>query len=269
MLLRTVFLKAIRDHRKGIIWWSVGLAALMAYTMSFYTTLQTSMAGYAEMMENLPETFKAMFGAEGGWDLGSPAGYLRIYMFSMIVPLMFIILAVSAGSDAGAGEEERGTLDLLLAGPLPRWQYLLERAAAVFAFAGVVALVTWATLYIMAQVVGMPIGGGHLAAAVVSAALLGLAFGALALAISAVSGNKGLGTGVAVALGVAGYVLQSMSSLSAGLEPYRVLSPWYYYAAADPLRNGLNPGHAALLAAIAVIGLAVALVGFQRRDLSV
>jgi ABC-2 type transport system permease protein len=53
------------------------------------------------------------------------------------------------------------------------------------------------------------------------------------------------------------------------LEPYRRLSPFYYFIGADPLKNGLNPGHAAVLIGLTVVFLVVALFAFERRDLAV
>jgi ABC-2 type transport system permease protein len=55
----------------------------------------------------------------------------------------------------------------------------------------------------------------------------------------------------------------------ASLQPYRKLSLLYYYIGADPLRNGLNVGHAAVLAGVSALLLAVAMVVFQRRDVGV
>ncbi|OQA39767.1 MAG: hypothetical protein BWY52_03039 [Chloroflexi bacterium ADurb.Bin325] len=53
-----------------------------------------------------------------------------------------------------------------------------------------------------------------------------------------------------------------------GLKPYRILSPFYYATAADPLANGLNWGHAAVLATLIALFAAVAWATFQRRDLA-
>lgn len=54
-----------------------------------------------------------------------------------------------------------------------------------------------------------------------------------------------------------------------GLTPYLKLSPFYYYISAEPLRNGLDLGHAAVLIGITAVLLAVALLAFERRDLAV
>ncbi len=52
------------------------------------------------------------------------------------------------------------------------------------------------------------------------------------------------------------------------VEPFRVLSPFYYYSAADPLVNGLNVLHVAALIGTVAVLLAVSVVAFERRDLT-
>jgi len=75
--------------------------------------------------------------------------------------------------------------------------------------------------------------------------------------------------GVAGALAVAAYFLNSLAPIVDVLEPYRKLSPFYYYIAADPLKNGLNLGHAAVLVGSTAVFFVASLLAFQRRDLAV
>jgi len=264
-MLGSVFLKSLRDYRKSFIWWAIGLSAFLIYVLSLYRTVVASVK--MEVLKAMPEAVMAFFGAQG-MDITQPAGYLRMYVFSILVPLMFLVLAVGAGSGAIAGEEENGTLDLLLANPVPRRRVLLEKFAAFAAYTGALAVVAWASLVIGARAAGMEIAAGNLAAGVASILLLSLCFGTLALALGAASGSRGLGTGAALALGIAGYLIHTMSTIVEAMEPYRYLSPWYYYIGADPARSGLNPVHAGVLVALTLAFLAFGLYTFERRDLS-
>ena len=65
------------------------------------------------------------------------------------------------------------------------------------------------------------------------------------------------------------YFLNALAPLVESLESSRMLSPFYYYIGADPLTNGLNPGHVAVLIGLTAVLLAVALFTFNRRDLAV
>jgi ABC-2 type transport system permease protein len=112
-VLSSVFAKTLRDLRRGFVWWSVGLTGMVALMVSVYPTVRDNPA-LDKLAKIYPDAFKGLFGFGGELDYSSPAGYLGIELFSFMVPLLLLIAAIGAGSNAIAGEEERGTLDLLL-----------------------------------------------------------------------------------------------------------------------------------------------------------
>ena len=111
----------------------------------------------------------------------------------------------------------------------------------------------WLALAIGARATAMHLSVGNLAAAVAGAVLLALAFGAIALLLSAATGRRGLATGLTAALAVAAYLLNSLAPLVHTLDHIRVASPFYHYVAGDPLRHGFAVDHALVLVAIAVV----------------
>jgi ABC-2 type transport system permease protein len=120
---------------------------------------------------------------------------------------------------------------------------------------------------VVAQIFSMPVATSHLGAAVASTVLLALAFGAVATAIGAATGRRALAIAVTSALALAGYLIHALAPLVGLFDRIRSLSPWYHYAAADPLRRGIDPGHAAVLAGIAVVAGVVLPLVFARRDI--
>ncbi|MHB0878487.1 MAG: ABC transporter permease subunit, partial [Anaerolineae bacterium] len=192
-MLRNVFLKSLRDQGKALLWWSIGIGGYVLFMMAFYPTIQASAELMKSYLDALPEAFLAAFMGEFT-DLGSPAGFLSAYLFSMIAPLLFLIYSVGVGSDAIAGEEDRGTLDLLLANPVSRSKVLLQKFATIAAATTVLAVVYWVTMVAGAAMVSMDVSYLGLLAVTVSTILLALCLGALSLAVGAASGNKGLGT---------------------------------------------------------------------------
>ncbi len=267
-MLRNVLLKSLRDTRRAMMWWSIGLILLALMMMAFYPSIRESAEELEGYVEALSPEVMALFAGEIT-DMTSPEGFLNSQLYFLMLPLLFLIFAISYGSGATAGEEDKGTLDLLLANPVTRVQVVLEKFAAMVLATLVLAVAFWAALAIGADVVDMEIGLGRLAEATFSGVLLGLMFGTLALAVGSASGNRGLSIGISSAAGVASYFLNALAPISESIEPLRVLSPFYYYIDADPLSNGLNIGHAGLLLALTAILLAAALVTFDRRDLDV
>ena len=267
-MLRNVLLKSLRDARRALMWWSIGLILLALMMMAFYPSIRESAEELEGYVEALSPEVMALFAGEFT-DITSPEGFLNSQLYFLMVPLLFLIFAVSYGSGATAGEEDKGTLDLLLANPVTRVQVVLEKFAAMVLAALVLAVAFWAALAIGADMVDMEIGLGRLAEATFSAMLLGLMFGTLALAVGSASGNRGLSIGISSAAGILSYFLNALAPISEAIEPFKVLSPFYYFIDADPLSNGLNLGHAGVLLALTAIFLAAALVTFERRDLAV
>jgi len=266
-VLRNVFLKTLRDQRVSFFWWSAGVIALCLFVVAYYPSV-TRTPGLTEFFEEAPDWVKAFVG-ESIEDYTSPAGYLHGELFYMMAPILFLIFAISRGSGAIAGEEGKGTLDLLLANPLPRWRVVLEKAASMAAATFCLGVVFWGALAAGASAVGMDIGLGPLASAVLSCVLTALLFGALALALGCLTGSRGRAVGVAAAMAVATFFLNSLGNVVSGLRLWRKLSPFYYYVEAQPLKNGLNGVHALVLLSAALALVALSVVFFQRRDVLV
>jgi ABC-2 type transport system permease protein len=167
-----------------------------------------------------------------------------------------------------AGEESRGTIDVLLSYPVSRRRVVLEKAAAVLVGCIVAAAAVWVLALAGAAASSSPLPADRLAEALVMLVLLGLAFGAMALAISAFSGNRAAAIGVAIGVMVVMYLIDALAAIVDGLNAIRPLSLFRYYIGNDPLRNGLNFADAGVLAAVIAVFLVAALVAFDRRDLA-
>jgi ABC-2 type transport system permease protein len=266
-VLRNAFLKTLRDARRALAWWSLGLVGMATLMIAVYPTVRDN-PELNKMVKDYPDALKAFIAFGGDLDYVSGAGYLGSELFSFMVPLLFIVAAVGAGARAIAGEEERGTLDLLLANPISRRRLVIDKLAALAVETALLAFVLWLALLIGVEAVGMHVSAAHLGAATASAALLAFAFGDVALFVGAFTGRRGVALGVAAGAAVAAYLVNSLASLVHFLEPIRTASPFYHYAASDPLRHGLAAGHVAFLLLLGLAAAAAATIAFDRRNLA-
>jgi ABC-2 type transport system permease protein len=260
-------IKSLRDARGGFVWWSLGLVGLVALMVSVFPTVHDN-PSLNKLVEDYPQALKAFIAFGGQVDYTSPAGYLGSELFSFMVPLLLMIAAIGAGAGTIAGEEERGTLELLLANPISRRRLVLEKAAAMTAEVLALGVVLLLSLWIGALLVGMDISLAHLTAATLSAVVLAIAYGAIALLLGAATGRRALAIGVSAAAAVAAYLVNGLAPLVDGLEVPRKLSPFYHYAAGDPLRHGLAASHSLVLLAIATAATLLAPAAFARRDIA-
>ena len=112
-----------------------------------------------------------------GADFTSGPGYLSTETFSLLAPLMLIGPGIALGTGAIATEEERGTLDLLMASPVSRGRVLAAKALGSIAALIATATVLYLTVLITANALDMRISAGMLAQAVSAVQVLACACG--------------------------------------------------------------------------------------------
>jgi ABC-2 type transport system permease protein len=188
--------------RRSIVWWSLGLIAIAALIVAVYPTVRDN-PDLNKLVENYPDALKAFIAFGGELDYTSGAGYLGSELFAFIVPLLLAVAAIGAGGRATAGEEEAGTIELLLANPVSRRRLIVEKTAALATEVALLALVLWISLFVGVEIVGMDVSVANLAAATFAAALLAFSFGAIAVLAGSISGRRSVAIGVPAAVGVA------------------------------------------------------------------
>lgn len=270
-MLRSVFGKTIVDYRRALLWWSFGFLVLAAYMIALFPTVRDNPA-MQELGRAKLEMLQGLIGRLA--DFASPVGYLTAGLFSLMLPMMFLFFTIGMGANAIGGEEERKTLDMLLANPISRSRILLEKWGAMVILTlllGLVPLVAFAVGGPGVELVGEALSIANVGAGLLSAVLLGLFFGTLALAVGAATGSRTLAWSVAGGLALANYLVKTMAETAESMKTVQKALPLYYYLSDDsnPLQQGLDPVHAGVLLLGVVVFLAVGLVTFQRRDVAV
>jgi ABC-2 type transport system permease protein len=264
-MLRNVFAKTLWDQRRGIIGWSLSIAAVGVLYAAFYPSMANP--DMAAAMEAFPE---GMLDALGFTDLTSPAGYLGGTTYGLLGPVLMIIFASTLGARAIAGEEEAGRLDVLLAHPIDRGSVVVQRAGALLVALAVAGI---ALFLVMTAAAGpaqyAEIGAGNLGAATVQLVLLGTFFGALALSVGALTGRRELALAAVASIGVATYFANTLGPSVEAIAWSRDLSPFRYYSGGQPLVNGWQLADGLVLLLAAVVLVAIGVVGFRRRDVAV
>lgn len=262
-----VALRTLRAERRALGAWSVALVLLVAMYVAVYPSVRGD-SSYAKLIEGLPKAYRALITVAGGGDITTPVGYLDVELMTFMGPLLVFVYAIGAGAGALAGEEERHTLDLLLANPIRRHRVVIEKFAALFAGTAVLVAVLWAALVTEGAIAGMAVPLGGAAAAMAHLGLLGAEFGALALLVGALTGRSGPSRALPTVVAVVAYLVNALGPVVGWLRPLRPWSPFYQYIAHDPLRTGLSvPAVGVTVASIGVL-VALAVAAFRRRDVT-
>src|SRR5664279_3386289 len=92
----------------------------------------------------------ALLEALGYTNVISAAAYVGATIYGLLGPVLVAVLAISHGARSIAGDEEQGTLDLLLAHPVSRVQVAMQRLASLICELAVVGVVLWGALLLVA-----------------------------------------------------------------------------------------------------------------------
>ena len=253
---------AVRRRRVNLIVWASITAAFVAIIVAFYPSIKGD-ESFDKLLDDFPEAVRALFGTES---FISPVGYLTGRLFALFLPGILIGFTIGRGSAAVAGEEEQHTLNLTLSYPVTRRSVVFQRTAAMLAELLVLTAAAWLTLVALSGPSGLDIGVWYETAAIVEAAALAATFGLGALAIGAWTGKRGLATGIASGVAVAGYLIDSLSKVVDALEPFRPFTVWRWYSEQQPLSEGIDPVGLSVLILLSVTMVVAGTALFERRD---
>ncbi|CAA9486107.1 MAG: hypothetical protein AVDCRST_MAG05-1587, partial [uncultured Rubrobacteraceae bacterium] len=259
--LPALVLHTTRLQARGVLIWGAALGLYSAALVASYTTF----SGSAEQMNQMLEVYpKGMLEAFGITDLADVENYMNSQVF-LLAPLALAFFPILAAAGTIAGAEERGTIDVLLGNPIPRWQLVVGSFVSIaLSLLGILAIMGVLT-GITAALMDVDLAAKSTAAAVLNMWPLCLLFGAVAMLCSAVFHRRALAIAVPASLLFAMYLLDTLGRVSEDLEDLRPLSAFYYYGSA--IEDGIDRTHFAglTLAACALVLLAV--LAFRRRDI--
>ena len=256
-----IWIKTASEHQAMLFITSLTLFSMSVIIGPMYNLLDSALK---TLGEQIPSDLMSLF---GGGDLSTPQGFYQVEMFGMVIPIGILTVAVAIGTGAIAGEEKRDTMGLLLANPVKRSTIVLQKTWTMVLYSAIVGMAAFLGVAAGSLIAGLGLDLGNVAATCLLATLVALGFGGLALALGGATGITQIAAYGASAVAVVTFVLNGFLPLNPRTEGWAVLSPFHYYLSSDPLNNGLDWGHAAVLAALFVIGVAVAIVAFDRRDL--
>lgn len=262
-----VFRYTLARFRGQILGWGLGLFLLGLLVVPFYDTLAQQREQFEQLMKSYPPELLAFFGDLSEFAV-TPESYLSVEFFSYM-PLVLGIFAVLAGSGLLAGDEEKGTLDLLMAYPVSRTAVFTGRLLTFFAATVAILAVAWLGLILPAsRSSSLDIGWGEMALPFLSLLAVVFLFGTLGLFLSMALPSRRLAAMASGFLLVASFFITGLARINKDLEAVARLSPLNYYQSGDAIR-GLNGEWFVGLLAAAAIFAGVAWWRFERRDVRV
>lgn len=261
-----VLRRTLRDLRKGLIGWGIGVAGLIWLIALLWPTIRDMDMG--ALIDAYPEPLRELFNIEA---FTTAAGFMNAELFSMMMPILFITYGIGVGARLLAREEENETMDILLSTPLSRSQLLVGKAAALVSGIVILATVQFFALLSGGFVMDMELTVGWAFGVSLSMALIAFVFGGLAFAVASVVGSRGRAIAVSATAAVAAYAFYIASAIVDGVRDIEWLTPFYHAVGIGPTAEasaGIPIGYL-WLGLAAVVFVAATRPVFQRRDIGV
>jgi ABC-type transport system involved in multi-copper enzyme maturation permease subunit len=225
----------------------------------------------AEAMARLsPQLVMGMFGGLlGGLDQ-LEMWLMTLYLHPLVLTL-YAALTVALASRALAGEIERGTLDLLLACPVPRGSVVVAAALAIFLVQAAMTASTLVAMRVGLAVadVAPPDSVGRYGWVALNLWGLFVAVAGVALLCSAAASEQGKAIGRSIGFLVSSFFVNLLASFWSKVRWADFASVFHYHQP-QPILTGRETvwGDLGVLLVVGVAGHLAALLVFVRRDIA-
>jgi ABC-2 type transport system permease protein len=262
-----ILINALSRFRGQILGWGLSLGLLAALLTAFYDTIAEQKDAYVQLLANYPKEMLAFFATSDVMDMFTPAGYLNLEFFSYMT-IIIGIFVVLAGSGLLAGDEENGTLDLILAYPVSRSVLFVGRALAFLIATVAILALTWLGFVLVVPVTVMDLSAGELALPLISLSGILALFGSLALLLSMLLPSRRVAAMTSGILLVACYFINALAGLDETMDKLAEVLPFRYYRGGLAI-DGMNWEQWAAMIAVSAIFVALAWWRFEHRDIRV
>ncbi len=260
-MLRTIFTKILFEKRWTILLWFVGLTVVMIGISMIFPPIRDTMG---TMMGSVPDSMKNWFGTMETWQTFS--GYAGQEIFGQMA-MMMAVVAVIFGAMFAAGDEQDGTLLMVLSRPVRRSSVYIQKYLALVVMVSVVASTYFFGAVLGGWILGEPVPYAAFLQASVMVWLLGLSLATITYTLGTATGRKGL-AGVTVGFyAFLAYFLASLSTAADIVDKLSYGSLFRYVNAPEVIAHGVNGGDVLVLTVVTIVAFVVALPMFMRRDL--
>ncbi|MBC7815189.1 MAG: ABC transporter permease subunit [Burkholderiales bacterium] len=267
--LGVIFRRTLLDNMVSILSWGLGYSVLIVLVVVLYPSMQqqgTLLALLRGM--GLLNTLTNEFNVEA---LVQLPGYLAVQAMNW-APHVMAVFVIPQAMAAISGEERRGTLDLLLSAPIPRWRLLTEKTLATVVSLFAILFIMWLSLFISTRLMpGAEMDTTRSIAVIWHVAPISLVMLMLTLFFSVLLRNSRTAAGVAVVIVISSYFLRAIADISKTdfLVFLKNFSIFNYYRSIAVGAEGFQVPQDAIMLTLALVLFVLALVAFQRRDIGV
>lgn len=263
-----LFLRELKSHRFALIFWSLGMIALIGASMAKYAAYSSTGQSIGTIVNQFPKTLQVVFGLNG-FNLATTRGFFGVIF--IYIAIMATIHAVLLGSDIIAKEERERTSEFLYVKPLSRHQAITAKLIAGLINLIILNLVTFVSSIYFIHLFAK----GHsinkdIFILMVGLFFLQLIFYSLGALIAGVSRKPKAAAALSTSILMVTFILSFLINFSSSLDFLKYLTPFKYFDARDILAHDhLDPFYVVLTVIIVVLMIYGTYYFYNERDLKV
>ncbi len=264
-----IFFREIKSHRNSLIFWSIGMTALIGASMAKYAAYQSTGQSMGELIDQFPKMMRTIFGISG-FDLSKASGFFGVIF--MYIALMATIHAILLGSEIISKEERDRTSEFLFVKPLSRISAITSKVLSGLVNIILLNVVTlFSSIYFTAIVNKNNEPVNHDILILMGGLFfLQLIFFTIGTAIAGISRKPKSASGGATSTLLVAFFIYFIVNLNDKLDILKYLTPFKYFDARNILADGkLDPLYITLSSAIMTVMLIFTYVFYNKRDLNV
>lgn len=263
-----VFLRELKAHRKSLIFWCLGMFAMVGSGAAKYAGYKSSGQSVNEIIAAIPKTVRIILGF-GDFDVSKASGFFGLLF--LYLAIMATIHAVLLGADIISKEERDKTSEFLFVKPISRAKIITDKFLASMVNLVVLNIVTFiSSIVFFGNYKDEPSIVGDIALLMVAMFFLQLLFLSIGASIAAVSNKPRVASPIATSVLLVAFILSVMIDIDKNIESLKYITPFKYFDAYNLMKTGhLDYFYVALSAAIIALLAGVTYVYYGKRDLSI
>ncbi|TAK89135.1 hypothetical protein EPO04_03485 [Patescibacteria group bacterium] len=267
--MKQIVWRELRDRKWSLLAYCLGSLLMLWLYVATYESSKNSSAQLQELVKTYPKAFLEAVGL-GNLTLNTVEVYLNAKHFSLLWPLIAIVLALSRAGNQIAGEVQSGTMGLLLALPLERWRIFAAKYAAGLATIIIFTGVSVFGVIPLAAAYNIPTHLNILFPAWIITTLFMWVVYSVALMVSSWVSEKAQVYAVVGVVLLATYLAYIVSLIETSVDWLKYYSLFYYFNTQEVLATGHISKETYLAFGVTIIlSTAIAAWRFNKRDVSV
>lgn len=264
-----LLIKTIQKNLINLLIYTVISIAFIWMYIAMWPSFSKESEKFLELADAYPEALMKAMNIDIMGMFGSVEGFIAGEHFSIIWPIVLIILTLTYASSAIAGEVDKGTIELLLAQPISRLKIFIAKY-----FSGLVIV---AAFILLSNFSVVPLSLLHNVDLQIqnylSISILGFLFAfaifGICIMLSSFFSSRGLPMAITGGVLIIMYALNVFAALQESVENLKYLSFFYYYEFADAaIYNKLDVVDISVFLVVGIITSIIGVIIFLKRNIA-